>query len=182
MTEIVRSSTPIQDKTASDVSVFRSKYLGVFTLVSPIDLKNPWASPMDEHPFKHEGKWFFSPHKFVTEFLKKSENRTQLYEAVTDMLYSKFSRSRYLQHRLLATGSSLIVYADPEDNILGIGLSADQRESNNPSLWKGPNIYGLALMDLRNYLRESWKEENLEMKDGLCVKKDKKRKIDAVDE
>uniref|UniRef100_T1JQU5 NADAR domain-containing protein n=1 Tax=Tetranychus urticae TaxID=32264 RepID=T1JQU5_TETUR len=69
------------------------------------------------------------------------------------MLYSEFSLSRYLQHRLLATGSSLIVYADPEDNILGIGLSADQREFN-PSLWKGQNIYGLALMDVRNYLRK----------------------------
>lgn len=55
-----------------------------------------------------------------------------------------------LNEYLLQTGSRVIVEASPVDNIWGIGLAQDNADANNPNLWKGLNLLGFALMQVRD--------------------------------
>ena len=43
--------------------------------------------------------------------------------------------------------------ASPVDPVWGIGLSQDDTEATNPHLWKGDNLLGFALMEVRDRLR-----------------------------
>jgi len=67
---------------------------------------------------------------------------------------AKFSdpRNAALKTALLATGDSLIAEASPYDTIWGIGLSADHPDACIPSRWRGSNLLGIALMDVRQQL------------------------------
>ena len=43
--------------------------------------------------------------------------------------------------------------AEKAANIWGIGLTQDNADANNPNLWKGLNLLGVALMQVRNGTR-----------------------------
>lgn len=66
---------------------------------------------------------------------------------------AKFGQHAPLGAFLLGTGSRVLVEASPYDTVWGIGLSADQPEAARPSQWKGLNLLGFALMDVRDRLR-----------------------------
>ena len=68
---------------------------------------------------------------------------------------AKFSQNPELRDFLLSTGDKLIVEASPYDKIWGIGLSADDPRSDNPSMWLGSNLLGKALMRVREELKNS---------------------------
>lgn len=42
--------------------------------------------------------------------------------------------------------------ASPYEKILGIGMSADDEFVENPTRWKGGNLLGFALMEVRDEL------------------------------
>ncbi len=65
----------------------------------------------------------------------------------------KFSQNPALGEFLLSTGDEVIVEASPVDPVWGIGLAADDAEALNPFLWRGENLLGFALMDVRDRLR-----------------------------
>ena len=67
----------------------------------------------------------------------------------------KFSQHADLKTFLLNTKDRVLVEASPVDRIWGIGLSADDEKSQNPLLWKGLNLLGFALMEVRDLLRIS---------------------------
>ena len=50
---------------------------------------------------------------------------------------------------LLNTGNKVLVEASPYDRIWGIGMKQDNEKVNDPSLWNGLNLLGLALMEAR---------------------------------
>jgi ribA/ribD-fused uncharacterized protein len=54
---------------------------------------------------------------------------------------------------LLATHDRVLVEASPVDTIWGIGLAADAADAANPARWRGPNLLGFALMEVRDQLR-----------------------------
>ena len=64
----------------------------------------------------------------------------------------KFSQNDELKEFLLNTGSKILVEASPVDNIWGIGLASDNPSIENPNLWKGLNLLGYALMEVRERL------------------------------
>lgn len=64
----------------------------------------------------------------------------------------KFSQNPALATRLLATKDTILVEASPYDTIWGVGLSADNPLIKNPRRWKGTNLLGFALMDVREQL------------------------------
>ena len=65
----------------------------------------------------------------------------------------KFSQEEALKKFLLDSGKKVIVEASPRDPVWGIGLSQDAPEAANPFRWKGSNLLGFALMEVRDRLR-----------------------------
>ena len=54
---------------------------------------------------------------------------------------------------LLSTGDKILVEASPYDKIWGIGMKEGTPGIENPSNWKGENLLGFALMEVRDELR-----------------------------
>jgi len=65
----------------------------------------------------------------------------------------KFEQNKDLKTFLLNTNDRIIVEASPYDNIWGIGMSVNDENVNNPSNWKGENLLGYALMEVRDILK-----------------------------
>lgn len=74
------------------------------------------------------------------------------YNAVVKGNLAKFSSSKVLKEFLIKTGDQVIVEASPVDSIWGIGLAAEDVNAGNPSKWKGENLLGYALMEVRDIL------------------------------
>lgn len=67
----------------------------------------------------------------------------------------KFSQHAPLKAFLLDTKERILVEASPVDTIWGIGLAADNAHIENPMKWKGENLLGYALMEVRDTLRKT---------------------------
>jgi len=74
------------------------------------------------------------------------------YNAVVKGNLAKFSASEVLKEFLIKTGEQVMVEASPVDSIWGIGLAAEDANAGNPSKWKGENLLGYALMEVRDVL------------------------------
>ena len=77
------------------------------------------------------------------------ENR---FDIVVQANLGKFSQNEKLKEYLLKTGNRVLVEASPVDTIWGVGLAADHEAITNPNLWKGLNLLGFALMEVRSRL------------------------------
>ncbi|MCT4597238.1 MAG: NADAR domain-containing protein [Vallitalea sp.] len=77
--------------------------------------------------------------------------------------YYKFAQDSQLRQALLNTGDKVIVYASPNDSTWGIGMSIEELPNiNNPFLWKGENLLGYALMEVRDEIRRVYKNHEEE--------------------
>lgn len=65
---------------------------------------------------------------------------------------AKFGQNEELKEFILGTNERVLVEASPLDKIWGIGLAADDQRAENPNLWKGENLLGFALMEVRSKL------------------------------
>jgi len=65
----------------------------------------------------------------------------------------KFGQHPDLAAFLLTTGERVLAEASPVDAIWGIGLAADHPDAENPAAWRGENLLGFALMEVRDQLR-----------------------------
>ena len=75
--------------------------------------------------------------------------------------WHKFSQNRELREFLLSTGDSVLVEASPYDAIWGIRLAASSPEAQDPMKWRGQNLLGFALMEVRDELRRVTQNEML---------------------
>ena len=66
---------------------------------------------------------------------------------------AKFEQNEALRIYLLGTGERVLVEASPVDRIWGIGMAKDDPDIESPSLWRGLNLLGYALMEVRSRLR-----------------------------
>ena len=68
---------------------------------------------------------------------------------------AKFSQNRELLSFLLGTGDATLVEASPKDSIWGVGLKEGDRDILDPDKWKGENLLGKALMEVRSNLADT---------------------------
>jgi len=67
---------------------------------------------------------------------------------------AKFSQNEFLKEELLDTGDKEIVEASPYDTIWGIGLAENDPKCLDKTQWRGLNLLGQALMQVREDLRK----------------------------
>jgi ribA/ribD-fused uncharacterized protein len=70
-----------------------------------------------------------------------------------DINLAKFNQYPELTVRLLDTKNAKLGAYEPDDNLIGIGISIDNIQAQNPINWSGQNLLGVALMDIRDKLR-----------------------------
>ena len=63
---------------------------------------------------------------------------------------AKFARHPDLAAFLRGTAPRVLVAASPVDRIGGIGLAADDPRAADPATWRGLNLFGFALMQVRD--------------------------------
>ena len=68
-------------------------------------------------------------------------------------LYAKFSQNEALKALLLGTGSAVIVECVGIDAVWSCGFGLEDEERLDLSRWRGQNILGFALMEVREALR-----------------------------
>ena len=67
---------------------------------------------------------------------------------------AKFSQNKKLRNFLINTDDKVLVEASPKDEVWGIGLDEHSSEASCPRKWKGTNMLGFALMEVRDKLRK----------------------------
>lgn len=65
---------------------------------------------------------------------------------------AKFGQHALLCRYLLGTSDQVLVEASPVDRVWGIGLAADDERAASPATWRGGNLLGFVLMDVREQL------------------------------
>lgn len=75
------------------------------------------------------------------------------YQLVVDILVQKFEQNEVLLDELISTGNKILVEASPYDVIWGIGLGEQDPKALNESAWRGQNLLGKAVMDVRKLLK-----------------------------
>jgi ribA/ribD-fused uncharacterized protein len=74
------------------------------------------------------------------------------YDIVVTGNLAKFGQHPQLRDFLLATGTKILVEASPYDRIWGIGMAATDPDAARPSRWRGLNLLGFALVEVRERL------------------------------
>ncbi len=72
------------------------------------------------------------------------------YDLVVAGNVAKFTQHEDLAAYLRSTAPRVLIEASPRDRIWGIGLGAGNDAVRQPSLWRGDNLLGFALMEVRD--------------------------------
>lgn len=78
-------------------------------------------------------------------------HKTEIMEAG---LFAKFSQNPDIREKLLSTGDMVLAEASGRDRIWGIGLSMKSPFKEDMNAWKGTNMLGQSLMNVRQRLRD----------------------------
>ncbi|XP_062509185.1 riboflavin biosynthesis protein VVA0006-like, partial [Corticium candelabrum] len=68
---------------------------------------------------------------------------------------AKFTQNSELKKQLFATTGTTLVEASPNDQIWGIGLSAENEEAWSRETWRGMNLLGQALTEVRDEIMKN---------------------------
>ena len=74
------------------------------------------------------------------------------YDKMVEVLRAKF-KEPFMRDILLRTGDRIIVEASPYDRIWGVGLDVEDIRVLDEKNWRGQNLLGKALMDVRAELK-----------------------------
>jgi O-acetyl-ADP-ribose deacetylase (regulator of RNase III) len=90
---------------------------------------------------------------------------------------AKFSQNEGLKNKLLDTGDAYLIECAYHDAIWACGIRLNESERFDTSYWRGTNMLGFALMEVRDMLRNQsrmqWKEDKFESEDTLYNKTSK---------
>jgi ribA/ribD-fused uncharacterized protein len=103
---------------------------------------------MEKHP-----KTIKALGRQVINFDEKEWDKVK-YKIVLNGNYYKFSQNVDMLEALRSTGNKVLVEASPYDKVWGVGLDENNEKIYNPSYWKGENLLGFALMEVRDELKK----------------------------
>ncbi|WP_319591939.1 NADAR family protein [uncultured Draconibacterium sp.] len=89
----------------------------------------------------------------IRNFKEESWERYR-YEIVVFGNILKFSQNKELGEYLLNTGNKVLVETSSVDLIWGVGMTENNPEITNPNNWRGKNLLGFALMEVRDFIRK----------------------------
>lgn len=69
--------------------------------------------------------------------------------------FAKFTQRPELRDFLLSTEGKILVEASPYDRIWGVGMGESNEDIINPLKWRGQNLLGFILMDIRDSIIET---------------------------
>ncbi len=75
--------------------------------------------------------------------------REHRFEIVYNANEAKFSQNANLKEFLMSTVDKVLVEASPHDKIWGTGMDSNHKDILNPHKWRGLNLLGFALMQVR---------------------------------
>ena len=84
------------------------------------------------------------------------------YKIVVNGNIHKFNQHPKFAEYLVNTNDRILVEASPVDTIWGIGLAQDSEYSNEPDNWRGQNLLGFALMEVRDFLMQHGHFNNIQ--------------------
>lgn len=76
------------------------------------------------------------------------------YQYMVEVLVAKFEQNDRLKKQLLSTGEKELVEASPYDKQWGIGIHWEDEAAFDKTNWKGLNLLGKALMEVRTTLKD----------------------------
>jgi len=76
------------------------------------------------------------------------------YSIVLNGNYHKFAQNDDMRNILLSTGNKIIAEASPLDVIWGTGYAKSHEHAASPEKWRGQNLLGFVLMEVRDELRK----------------------------
>ena len=68
--------------------------------------------------------------------------------------FNKFTQNKALRYELFRTLDSTLVEAAQFDQYWGVGMDMDDKDINDPKKWRGENVLGYLLTQLRDYLKK----------------------------
>jgi len=74
------------------------------------------------------------------------------YVMMVEATYQKFSQDEYSKNKLLETGNKMLVEASPYDCVWGVGLDENNDKILDENNWRGLNLLGEALGEVRDRL------------------------------
>ena len=83
------------------------------------------------------------------------------YSIVLNGNYYKFTQNKEMMDFLLSTGDKILVEASPMDTIWGIGFGKENEKAKNVAMWRGQNLLGFALMEVRDEIRKVYQNVHL---------------------
>lgn len=123
--------------------------LGKLFAMNDDDLNDPLVDEILECPTTKGVK---AIGRKIPNFVSKKWDDVK-FDVVVQGNFLKFSQDEELEEFLLSTGNKILVEASPFDNIWGIGLDSKAPNVENPHTWKGENLLGYALMEVRDKLK-----------------------------
>lgn len=94
----------------------------------------------------------------VTGFDEALWNQAK-YGIVLNGNYLKFIQNPSLKQFLLSTKNRILVEASPFDAVWGIKMAQNEKDVQNPLQWRGENLLGFALMEVRDEISEACQNE-----------------------
>lgn len=74
------------------------------------------------------------------------------YDIVSIGNYLKFTQNQECYDKLIDTNDAILAEGSPYDKIWGVGIKSDDPKVYDQSKWKGKNLLGQILMDIRDLL------------------------------
>lgn len=88
-------------------------------------------------------------------YIAKCKTRLLQCTSEPNLSLFQFSQNPDLENQLIATHPKIMAESSPRDCLWGIGLGANNVRAWNVKTWRGTNLLGYALMEVRKHIMKT---------------------------